>query len=133
MFLDISYEFYKNYRIIKFKFLDKFTEEDFKKFLTVIDTFLKGSEKFCILIDGLDCKSIHIKYSLILSRWMKERREQIPHNIICSTLSIKNSSASRLIKIAFSIQKPQNPFKVTNNLEDSIKFIHKNIDNTLLH
>jgi hypothetical protein len=116
---------YKNSILIIFTFLNKVSDNDFMKFLTLLDKLIDEKIKFALLVDTRLCKTVPLKASIRLITWMKKRKPDIPKYLLGSSVVISSKTIVGLVKAAFNIQKPTSPNILTSDFEKSKKFLEK--------
>lgn len=109
--------------LFKFSFGQSFTDKDFLEYLAIMDKLLTTKQLFYMLVDSTRCKHIPIKSGLLLSRWMKSKRAEIPGILLGSSVVLSSKIVANLINQAFKIQKPVSPNYITNNDEKAINFL----------
>ena len=119
-------EFKKDVTLFKFTFGQTFTDAEFLEYLAIMDKLLTNKQKFFILIDTTRCKHIPLKSGLVLTRWMKSRKTDIPGFLLGSSVVLSSKIVANLINQAFKIQKPVSPNHISTSEEIAVNFL-KNI------
>ena len=109
--------------LLKITFNKSFTDTEFSQFLGILDKFLHDKNKFVLLIDTRLCTLVQLRYSIILAKWMKKRKPDIPDILIGSAVVMNSPVVITLIKQAFRIQKPTSPNLMTKDYDKAIKFL----------
>ncbi len=111
--------------IIIFKLDSDFTETDFNKILTILDRLLDKKEPFLFLIDALDIKSAPIKCSMVLIKWMSEKKDKIPGILCGSAIVLSYPRLITVINYVFKKRKPISPNLITMDLKKGLDFLNK--------
>lgn len=117
--------------IYKFVFCNKFTDEDFRKFLGVLTKFLELNKPFSFYVDASMANVAPINASINLIKWMINSKPIIKKNkkFIGGCVVIKNETLSSLLAAVFKIQKPICPVKITTDMDSAKKFMKEITDN----
>jgi hypothetical protein len=122
---NVSKTNYKNGLLITFTFLKSVSDDDFLKFLALLDKLINEKIKFALQVDTRLCTSVPFKASLRLISWMKKRKEVIPYYLLGSSVVIKSKVIVNLVSSAFKIQKPTRPNLLTSDFNKSKMFLEK--------
>jgi len=115
MGFEASIEILNGVKIFKFIFESKFTDEEFNKFLTILDRALTNKEKFVLYVDARKCSIVQAKSSVSLILWMKQRKNDVAGVLLGSTVIFSSGIVISLVKQAFKIQQPVSPNFLTKD------------------
>ncbi len=113
----------KNGHIFLFTFMSKVTDEQFLKFLAVLNKAVDEKKPFALLVDTRLSKGVPVKASIRLATWMKKRKPDIPGVLLGSSIATNSNLIIGLVNTAFKIQKPTSPSLITKDFEKSKKFL----------
>lgn len=122
---NVSKTNYKNGLLITFTFLKSVSDDDFLKFLALLDKLINEKIKFALQVDTRLCTKVPFKASLRLISWMKKRKEDIPYYLLGSSVVIKSKTIVYLVSSAFKVQKPTRPNLLTSDFNKSKMFLEK--------
>lgn len=113
----------KKGNILVFTFMQRVTDEQFQKFIAVLNKAVDEKKPFALLVDTRQSKGVPVKASIRLASWMKKRKPDIPGVLLGSSITTKSDTIINLVKFAFSIQKPTSPNLMNKDIEKSKKFL----------
>jgi hypothetical protein len=109
--------------ILVFTFMTKVSDEDFLKFLAVLNKAVDSKKPFALLVDTRQSKGVPVKASIRLASWMKKRKPDIPGVLLGSSVTTNSNIIIGLVNTAFKIQKPTSPSLLSKDIEKSKKFL----------
>ena len=121
--IDINIIKTEKFPIIVFKGNSTISETDFNVFLSILSRYLESKTKFALLVDASLCTNVPIRASFMLSSWMKKHKEQIKEYLVGSAVVFNSSLIIKLVNLAFQIQKPVKPNKITRNYDEAELFL----------
>jgi uncharacterized UBP type Zn finger protein len=113
----------KDYTIVKFKGTKTITDNEFNTFLSLLDRYFVNKMKIALLVDASECTYVPVKASFMLSSWMKKNKENIINYMTGSAVVFNSDLVTKLVTMAFKIQKPVKPNLITKNADAAQKFL----------
>lgn len=124
----------KSYLTLWISLWDNINLEDFEKFCTFFDFYLKqnNSDKFSVFFDLRRVKWAPLYAIGKMGYYMRDNKFLAEHKINSSVILVpQHPLLNTLLDLLFKIQKPTNPNLITHNLKDGWLFLDSNWINNL--
>lgn len=119
------------YALVRFTFLEPFVNEDMKKVLAILTNLLDLKKPFAFCIDTRTANTPPLNAASLLISWMMANKKRFKNQLICSVVvfgsGATNNLVSKLLQSVFLIHPPVSPNKLSNNMEQSEKWINDKI------
>jgi hypothetical protein len=116
-----NYDF-SHFPLVIIRFVGKIENDaEFYEFITTWNNLYENMNDFIFVFDTTNMQIISIKYSIMMSKFIKDFKKRKIHYLKKSIIIIKNKMIKPLIELIFYIQKPVSNIYITNdNIEDII-------------
>jgi hypothetical protein len=125
-----NYDF-SHFPLVIIRFVGKIENDaEFYEFITTWNNLYENMNDFIFVFDTSNMQIISIKYSIMMSKFIKDFKKRKIHYLKKSIIIIKNKMIKPLIELIFYIQKPVSNIYITNdNIEDIISKKNLLMDN----
>lgn len=115
-----NYDF-SHFPLVIIRFVGKIeNDNEFYEFITTWNNLYQNKNDFIFVFDTTNMHLISIKYSIMMSKFIKDFKKKEIHYLKKSIIIIKNKLIKPLIELIFFIQKPVSYIYITNEEIENI-------------
>jgi hypothetical protein len=101
------------------------TEDDFNKFLAVLDKLLQIKKPFAFIVDARDATLAPLKCGIVLIHWMSRRKSIIKKYLLASSLVTNYKKLITVVKWVFTKQRPTSPNLLTSDYDEGYEYVYQ--------